>query len=194
MDFMTLLVKRVRPIRLLTTGLIIFLCCVAVAAQTEAGPSRTQCKQWDDSYVFLFDVFLGIGILLPTALNTLLPPLLGKRFWVFASPRLRLVYLSLFAAGVLATLFVALPFVIGFGQFIFIGVGPQYLACESQKFNGNGLLFGLIGKGLAAVSQWPFVLMLLIAASIVGGLIAYLISVTVVKRVGLPSRIREAIV
>lgn len=166
------------------------VCVVSVYGQSSATPSRTQCKQWDDSYLFLFNFFLLAGLFLPVALNTLLPPVLGRRIWFLTSPRLRVLYMSLIVAVILATVFVALPFVVGFGSFIFSGVDRSYLGCETLKFGGAGLLFGLVGSGIAAIAQWPAVLALLMGACIVGGLIASVVSAVLVRRVGLPSRVR----
>jgi hypothetical protein len=164
--------------------------CITAYAQSDEGPSRTQCKQWDDSYLFIFNFFLIISLLLPLALNTLFPPVLGRRFWFLTSPRLRLIFMSLFAAIILSAAFVAIPFVIGFGTFIFAGVDQAYFGCEATKFGATGLLFGLVGSGVAAISQWPVVLALLMSASIVGGLVAFAVSEILVTRVGLPSRVR----
>jgi len=173
-------------------GYLFVFCCVCLTAyaQSNDGPSRTQCRQWDDSYLFLFNFFLALGLLLPLALNTLLPPVLGRRFWPLTSPRLRLVYMSLFAAVILSTLFVAIPFIMGFGTFIFAGVDQGYFGCETTKFGATGLLFGLVGSGIAAIAQWPAVLALLVGACAVGGLLAFVVSAILVNRVGLPSRVR----
>jgi len=173
-------------------GLVLMglVCLVNVYGQSSATPSRTQCKQWDDSYLLLFNFFIVAGLLLPVALNTLLPPVLGRRVWFLASPRMRVLYISLIVAGILATVFVALPFVVGFGRLIFSGVDQAYFGCETLKFGATGLLFGLVGSGIAAISQWPAVLALLLASCVLGGLIAFLVSGILVKTVGLPSRVR----
>ena len=176
--------------RVVSCVLMGLLCFISVCGQTNDAPTRTQCKQWDDSYLFLFDFFLLAGLLLPLALNTLLPPTFGRRFWPLTAPRLRVLCMSLFSAAVLAIVFVAMPFVIGFGRFIFAGVGQAYFACETTRFGGTGLLFGLVGSGIAAIAQWPAVLALLMSACVVGGLVAFGVSAVLVKRLGLPSRVR----
>lgn len=101
--------------------------------------------------------------------------------------------MSIFATVILSTVFVAMPFVTGFGTFLFAGVDQAYSACETTKFGATGLLFGLVGSGIAAISQWPAVLALVLAACVVGGLLAFVVSAILVKRVGLPSRVRGII-
>lgn len=101
--------------------------------------------------------------------------------------------MSIFATVILSTVFVAMPFVTGFGTFLFAGVDQAYSACETTKFGATGLLFGLVGSGIAAISQWPAVLALVLAACVVGGLLAFVVSAILVNRVGLPSRVRGII-
>ncbi len=169
--------------------LSILLSSIAVFGQTTA-PTRTQCKQWDDSYLFLFNLFLLAGIFLPLILNIVLPPLFGRQLWILTAPRMRVFYLTLIVAAVLTTVFVGLPFAIGFGRFIFSGIDPTYFNCETIKFGAAGLVFGLIGAGVAAISQWLAVLILLIISCALGGMIAWVVSELLASSIGLRSRVR----
>jgi hypothetical protein len=174
----------------LVLSILTVLFCCAIALAQNAEPSRTQCKQWDDSYLFLFNLFLLAGIFLPLVLNVSLPPLLGRRLWFLTAPRVRIFSLTLIVAVVLTTVFVALPFVIGFGRFIFSGIDQTYFNCETVKFGATGLLFGLIGVGIAAISQWLALLILLIISSALGALIALIVSELLAASIGLSSRVR----
>ena len=178
--------------RWLASFTVLLLSSATLFGQTNAAPTHTQCKQWDDNYLFLFNIFLAVALALPTALNTSLPPVLGRRFWWLAAPRSRVLGWAVIAVF-LSVIFLALPTMTGFGGFIFSGIGQQYFDCQTQKFNAAGLLFGLIGSGVPGIAQWPLILTLLTSGSIVGGLIALVISSILVRRVGLPSRVRGTV-
>ena len=173
--------------------LICLACVVNAYAQSDANPSRTQCKQWDDNYLFLLNLFLLAGVFLPLALNLFLPPLLGSRIWVLTAPRMRILYTSLIVAVVLTTVLVGLPFVLGFGHFIFSGIDPTYFNCETVRFGATGLVFGLVGGGIAAVAQWLAMLVLLTVSSVLGGLIAFVVSEILARYIGLRARVRGGI-
>jgi hypothetical protein len=165
--------------------------CVATAyGQAAAGASRTQCKQWDDNYLFLLNLFLLAGVFLPLALNVVLPPLLGKRIWMLTAPRMRIFFISLIVTVVLPTVLVGLPFVLGFGRFIFSGIDATYFSCETVRFGATGLVFGLVGAGLAAVAQWLAMVVLLTVSCVLGGVIALVTSEILANYVGLRARIR----
>lgn len=180
-----------RSYRRFAFPLLSFLFCSVAGFAQNGGPSRTQCKQWDDSYLFLLNLFLLAGLVLTPAINLFLPPLFGRRVWGLTAPRMRIFYTSLLVALVLTTLFVALPFVVGFGTFIFSGINQSYFNCETLKFGASGLVFGLIGAGFAAISQWLAVLILLVISCVLGGLIALIVSELLVASIGLRSRVRK---
>ena len=183
-------VSRARPYKRFTLSLLcILFSSVGVFAQNGA-PSRTQCKQWDDNYLFLLNLFLLAGVFLPLVLNVVLPPLLGKRIWMLTAPRMRIFYISLIVTVVLTTVLVGLPFVLGFGRFIFSGIDPTYFSCETVRFGATGLVFGLVGVGIAAVSQWLAMLVLLTVSCVLGGVIALVTSEILANYVGLRARIR----
>jgi hypothetical protein len=183
-------VSRARSSKHITLILLaVLFLSIDVCAQN-AVPSRTQCKQWDDNYLFLLNLFLLAGVFLPLALNLFLPPLLGRRIWMLTAPRMRIFYTSLIVAIVLTTVLVGVPFVFGFGRFIFSGIDQTYFICETMRFGATGLVFGLVGSGIAAVSQWLAMLMLLTVSCLLGGVIALVTSKILASYVGLRARVR----
>jgi hypothetical protein len=179
-----------RSYKRLTLSLLAILFYSVGAFAQNGGPTRTQCKQWDDSYLFLFNLFLLAGLALPLSVNLILPPLFGQWVWGLTAPRMRIFFTSLIVAFILTIIFVGLPFVAGFGAFVFSGIDQSYFNCETLKFGATGLIFGLIGAGLAAISQWVAVLILLVVSCALGGLLALIISEILVALIGLGSRVR----
>jgi len=98
--------------------------------------------------------------------------------------------MSLLIAVALTTILVGLPFVFGFGGFIFSGIDPTYFNCETVRFGATGLVFGLVGSGIAAVSQWLAMLVLLTVSCVLGGLIALVTSEILARYIGLRARVR----
>ena len=175
--------------RVATVALVVLVCAVYAYGQSATAPTRTQCKQWDDSYLFLFNLFLIGGVLLPLVLSLALPPLLGKRVWLLTAPRVRILAISSALAVLLTATFLALPAVFGFGRFFFSGIDPAYLYCETMNFGATGLLFGFFGPGIAALAQWLTVLVLLGISCALGGVITLLVSEVLRSRFGLRARV-----
>lgn len=175
--------------RVSTVALVVLACATCVCGQTAAAPTRTQCKQWDDSYLFLMNLFLVGGVLLPLVLSLSLPPLLGRRFWILTAPRARILAISSLLAVLLTAAFIGVPSLFGFGHFLFSGIDPSYLYCQTMNFGATGLLFGLLGPGVAALSQWLTVLALLAIACTLGGIITLFVSETLRSWFGLRARV-----
>jgi len=175
--------------RLATVSLVVLACAMCAFSQTAVAPTRTQCKLWDDSYNFLLNLFLIGGVSLPLILTLCLPPLFGRGIWLITAPRVRIVTISTIVAVFLTAAFLGAPAVFGFGRFIFGGVDQAYLNCETMNFGASGLLFGLIGPGIAALSQWLTVLALLTTSSALGGVVALLVSETLRSWFGLRARV-----
>jgi hypothetical protein len=171
-----------------TVTLVVLACTVCAYGQTGA-PTRTQCKQWDDSYLFLLNLFLIGGVFLPLVLSLSLPPLLGKRIWMLTAPRARILAITSFLAVLLTAAFFGVPGVFGFGRMMFSGIDPAYLYCKTMNFGATGLLFGLMGPGVAALSQWLTVLALLAISCALGGVIALLVSEMLRSWFGLRARV-----
>lgn len=170
-------------------ALFVLACAAFAFGQSAATPTRTQCKQWDDSYLFLMNLFLVGGVLLPLVLSLSLPPLLGKRVWPLTLPRARILAISSLLAVFLTAAFLGVPYLFGFGGVLFSGVDPAYLYCQTMNFGATGLLFGLLGPGVAALSQWLTVLALLAIACTLGGVITLLVSETLRSWFGLRARV-----
>lgn len=177
--------------RIAKVALVALACAICVYGQSATAPTRTQCKQWDDSYLFLLNLFLLGALFLPLILNLSLPPLLGKRIWILTAPQARILVISSLLTVLLTAGFLGVPALLGFGHFIFSGVDPAYLYCETMNFGATGLLFGLFGPGIAALSQWLTVLALLGISSVLGGVLALFVSELLRRGFGLRARVRE---
>lgn len=172
-----------------TVALIGLTYAACAYGQSATAPTRTQCKQWDDSYLFLLNLFLIGGVFLPLVLSLSLPPLLGKRIWMLTAPRARILAITSLLAVLLTAAFLGVPAVFGFGRVMFSGIDPAYLYCETMNFGATGLLLGLIGPGVAALSQWLTVLALLAISCALGGVIALLVSEMLRSWFGLRARV-----
>ena len=155
--------------------LIIILFLISNTLAQPASPTRTDCKQWDDAFLALFEYALW-GTLLVTFFVSLLAGAIGKYFWLFTAPRMRIIVMTV-AVLMMVILGVALgPWVVGLGHLWFGGVDPRYFDCETVAFSGDGLLGGMIGAGVAAIAQWPIMTLALAFAAMMGGLIAWITS------------------
>jgi hypothetical protein len=158
--------------------------------QTGASPSRTECKQWDDAFLTVFNwTFWGtIGV---TCILGLLAGSLGRILWPATAPRLRIIVIN-FLWLLLVTLGVAAgPWIVGLGHYWFGGVDPRYLDCTTVQFNAGGLFEGIIGSGVAAVANWPLMIAAFFIASFLGTAVALIISELANRKIlGVPARVK----
>src|SRR5689334_20298517 len=108
------------------------LLAVEVLGQTASAPSRTQCKQWDDTYLSVFHG-LALWALAGTILLCVLLPFLGRKVWLLTAPQ-RIVWITAANLALTALLAVAYPRLLGFGSFIFSGVDQRYADCATARF------------------------------------------------------------
>lgn len=163
---------------------------VSVATAQVQAPRRTACLQWDQAYNQIVIVGMA-GAAIVSILFWLVAAFgLGRHAWWAVAPRAR-VWIAAFAAGTLAELVVVVwPRVIGFGRALFSAIDPQYLDCQTAPFGAPGLLYGLLGQGVNAYSQWPAITGLLYGAAAIGGIVAWLVSEGVVRNSGLETTAR----
>ncbi len=159
---------------------------VEVLAQTGL-PRRTECLQWDEAYgqIILFGL-IGAAVA-ALVLGLLIGFIAGRQFWWAASPRARIwIAALLIVFPVLEMLIVIWPRLFGFGRLLYSAVDPRYVDCQSMPFGAPGIL-GFIGRGVAAYGQWPWISGLLLTACAVGGLVAWILSETIVSSSGMAS-------
>jgi hypothetical protein len=178
-------------IRLLALGVIFVVMLVDGWSQTVTSPTRTQCKQWDDAFLAVFHNALWIVPLLTILLG------LGIGFvgrfccWWATDPRLRILVATLFvlalSCGVAVGLWTLGP---NHGWF---GVDPGYLDCQTVRFDAEGLLGGVIGRGIPAIAQWQTIIILLLGVFVLGGLLALGINKALTRFFGMRSKIRGAV-
>jgi hypothetical protein len=153
-----------------------------------AGINNNVCRAWDDGFAALFDGTFVACVVASLVLGPFLGPL-GRRFWFFTAVRRRTIASSL-AVLVLAIVSVPLaPWTVGLGRWWLAGVDPAYPQCTNLSFGAGGLLFGLVSPGQAAISQWPVMILLLIAGVVVGSLIAILAQRLFNRFLGIRSRL-----
>lgn len=183
-------IKRSPPTRCLVLLVFLILTASDAWSQTTAAPTRTQCKQWDDAYLSLFN-YAFWGTLAATFALSWLSGFLGKFFWFFTAPRLRIVVVTVFCFA-LVTVGVALgPSTVGLGHLWFGGVDPRYFECERAQFGAAGFFDGLFGSGVPAIAQWPIMTMAFGLAAMVGGVIAWITSDLMNKlTLGVPARVK----
>jgi len=168
--------------QLLTTATLLL---ASVLVAQPGLPRRTSCLQWDQAYNQI--IILGMaGAAIGSVVFWLGAAFLfGRHAWWAASPRAR-VWVAAFFSGTVAELLVVVwPRVLGFGRALFSAIDPQYVDCQTTPFGAPGLLYGLIGPGVNAYSQWPAITGLLYGAALVGGVVAWLISEAIVRSSGL---------
>lgn len=163
---------------------LITVCSISISAQEV---TRTQCKQWDDTYLSLLNLFVLLGVTLPILFDLTVPPLVGRYFWFLTASRLRVFIGACLVFVGLTLLFLVFPLMAGFGWFIFSGVGPAYVNCATLKFGASGIIFGLVGEGTPGVAQWSAILAVLFTACLLGAGIALLISKFLIGRIGIHS-------
>jgi hypothetical protein len=168
---------------------LIFLLATVVMGQPKDTVSRTQCKQWDDAFLTVFNWAL-VGAFIGSFLLSLLSGLLGKLFWLFSSPNIRIIIVTL-SCLLFMVLVVGLgPWTVGFGRGWFTGIDPRYFDCASMQFGAEGLFAGQWGAGVPAIAQTPAIVIALSAAAVLGGIVAWLVSTTAVRFLGVPAKVR----
>jgi hypothetical protein len=193
-----LIEMKTRLKRIIPCFLLMVIGCIVLTAQVwgqaASPPMRTQCKQWDDAFLALFNYAL-LGTVAGTFLLALLLGFLGKNFWWCAAPRLRIIVVTL-TCLTLVVLGIALgPWVIGLGHYWFGGVDARYYECEGVAFGAEGFFGGLIGAGVAVIVQWPIMLLALSAAAILGGILAWIVSELVNRlALGVPAKVKGEMV
>lgn len=168
---------------------LILLSATAALGQPRASVSRTQCKQWDDAFLTIFNWALA-GALIGACVFSLLSGFLGKFLWVFTTPRLRIIVVTL-TCLLAVVLGVALgPWTLGLGGGLFSGVDPRYFDCASMQFGAEGLFAGQLGSGVPAIAQTPAMIIALSAAALIGGAVAWLISSAALRFIGVPAKVK----
>jgi hypothetical protein len=173
------------------TVLMALVCLLAVVAlgQSSTPVSRTQCKQWDDTYLTIFNWAL-VGAFIASCIISLLSGFIGKLFWLFTSPNIRIIVVTV-GCLLLIVLGVGLgPWTLGLGRGWFSGIDPRYFDCASVQFGAEGLFEGQLGAGVPAIAQTPAIVIALSAAAVLGGLIAWLLSSTALRFMGVPAKVR----
>lgn len=133
----------------------------------------TQCKQWDNAMLATFDMALIASLLAPLVIAPILGGLLGRQFWLWARPTARIILVSGLIGIVLLTFVPGGPWVLGVGgSGLYSNVDPLYFACTTKSFGADGLLFGLIAEGQAAITLWPMMSLLIFLAIVIGCLVA----------------------
>jgi hypothetical protein len=152
------------------------------------GINNNVCRAWDDGFAALFDGTFVACVVVSLVLGPLLGPF-GRRFWFFTAVHRRTIASSL-AVLVLAIVSVPLaPWTVGLGRWWLAGVDPAYPQCTSLNFGAGGLVFGLVSPGQAAISQWPVMVLLLVAGAVVGGLVAVFAQMLLNRFLGIRSRL-----
>lgn len=158
-----------------------------LAQNAASAPNRNQCLQWDESYgqIVLFGM-IGAAIV-AVLLGLTIGFMVGRQWWWAASPRVRIWIASLLIVfPALEIVVVIWPRVFGFGRLLYAPIDPRYADCQSMPFGAHGIL-GILGKGVAAYGQWQWISALLLTASAIGGLIAWIISEALVSSSGMAS-------
>ncbi|HWW77799.1 MAG TPA: hypothetical protein VNZ44_20510 [Pyrinomonadaceae bacterium] len=159
------------------------------AAQGAAAPSKTACKGWDNAFLTTFHMAFAFVFIGAFALSLGAPLLAGRLFWWITASRARILWITL--GVLLLSVFgvVVYPRFVGLGNLGFSGVSQRYLDCEGTQFGAAGLFGGLIGHDVAAISQWPAMTALLAVAALAGGALSFVVSETLVKSIGITSKV-----
>lgn len=181
--------------RLATAGLrfltAIFLLSMAAgsALGQAAPPSRTACKGWDNAFLTTFHTAFVLVLAGTCVLGLITPLLIGRFFWWVTASRARILWITIAVLSLSVLGVIVYPRVAGLGNFGYSGINSKYLECAGTQFGAAGLFGGLLGRDVAAISQWPAMLMLLCAAALVGGLLAFFVSEALVKSIGITSKV-----
>jgi hypothetical protein len=180
-------------VKLLVAIAIISILAINIFGQSSGVPTRTQCKGWDDAYLTVFHYSLVAGLVGSYILN-MFSGIFGRVFWLFTSLPLRIIVVTLTCVAITVGGIALGPWTVGLGHWWFSGVDPRYFDCEGVQFGGEGLFGGLMGSGLAVLSQWPIMMVALSSTSILGGILAWLTSVVLNRwALGVPAKVKGEI-
>lgn len=153
-------------------------------------PRRTECLQWDQAYAQAVALGIAGTVILALVLGLTIGLLFGRQMWWAASPRGR-IWIAGSAAFVLANFVIVVwPRALPLGKLLYASVDPRYPECQTMAFGAPGLLGGLIGQGVAAYAQWQAISLLLLGASGLGTLVAWVVSEALVRNRGLEAMAR----
>jgi hypothetical protein len=176
--------------RCLTCAFIWLLLSIDALGQgTTTAPSKTACKGWDNAFLTTFHTAFALVLLGTFVLGLALPLLIGRYFWWATASRARILWITLGILIVSVLGVVVYPRFIGLGGFVYSGVNPRYPECAGMQFGASGLFGGLIGRDVAAISQWPAMAIFLFGAAVGGGGLAFLVSEVLVKSLGITSKV-----
>lgn len=185
--------SRFVAVKLLVVIVVICLLSINIFGQSSGAPNRTQCKGWDDAYLTVFYYSL-VGALAGSYILNMVSGIFGRVFWFFTSLPLRIIVVTLTCVIITVGGIALGPWTVGLGRWWFSGVDPRYFDCEGVQFGGEGLFGGLIGSGLAVLSQWPVMMAALGSTSIIGGILAWITSVVLNRWVlGVPAKVKGEI-
>ena len=174
-----------QTLRRILVATILLTCLLWSVAGQGIPPRRTACLQWDQAYNQIVIIGMAGAAVASIVFWLASAFLFGRHAWWAASPRAR-VWITAAFSGTVATLVIVIwPRLLGFGRALFAAIDPQYIDCQTTPFGAPGLLYGLIGKGVSAFSQWPAITGLLYGAALIGGLVSWAISEMIVRSSGL---------
>lgn len=159
-------------------------------SQSVNSPTKTQCKQWDDAYLATFNIAIMVLPFVVILCCIILPLFAGKITWLLTAPFNRILVITISWLALFFFFVVLWPRLFGFGNFLLSGTDPRYVNCVSVQFGAEGFFGGLLGRGVAAAGQFFLETVLLIGASIIGGLAAFLLSCISNRFFGLPSQVK----
>lgn len=145
------------------------------------------CSNWDHGVVSLFHLW-WIVILLGSLVGGLLgATVLSGWFWLWTRPVLRVVVAGVAVTVLVAAVFWLWPVLFGFGSGIFTAIPPDYAQCSGRggEFNASGVLWGVVGNGIAAVDLALWMFLLNILAGIAGVVAALLLNKFLLWALGL---------
>ncbi|MCC6857209.1 MAG: hypothetical protein IT158_01540 [Bryobacterales bacterium] len=188
-----------------------FFSILAILSLTLAGTVVAQeeesrdifCKRQDDVFAQDFDglVFLVALGLFCFLVPWLLPMLLGYRGWWLTRPLARWAAIASVGTLAAAIAFVVLPALAARGMIppalglaLYPGVSPEYAGCGTAEIESRGLLWGLVGRGRAAVIAGPVrMLLVFVAGAATWSLLYWLVSVLWLRWRGLPRQVGAAL-
>lgn len=151
--------------------------------------SKTACKGWDNAFLTTFHTAFVLVLVGTCLLGLVFPLLIGRFFWWATASRARILWITLAILIFSVVSVVIYPRFVGLGGLGYSGINQRYLECEGVQFGASGLFGGLIGREVAAISQWPAMATALLIAAVVGGGLAFFISEALVKSLGITSKV-----
>jgi hypothetical protein len=109
------------------------------SSQTASGAAvtRTSCSQWDDAYLGLSETSI-VACAVAAFLLPLVFGLIGRRFWLAAAPRLRILVSGVAVLAAAALAIVGLPQAFGFEWGWLSGIGVRYFDWPPRSGNSGG--------------------------------------------------------